>query len=212
MEHSDDIPLVVQHHLIGNRSIALWVPDADVIKAQYRNANTSFPYWSQLWPAALALAIFLEQHTHFIHGKRILELGAGLGLPALVAAAHAASVFCSDREPAAVKAASRSANENGLENFKAGVLNWEDLPPGLDADILLLSDVNYNPASFEQLHLLVELWLQKGRTIILATPQRLMAGPFILPLLTDVRFREQSVIPHQGSPVEVTVLVLQRRP
>ena len=65
-------------------------------------ATIAFPYWSKVWPSAEALALFILQHPEYIAGKMVVELGAGLGLPSLVAAQMAASVLCTDYEPEAV--------------------------------------------------------------------------------------------------------------
>ena len=46
------------------------------------------PYWAELWPAATALAAALPD----VAGLRVVELGCGLGLPSLVAAARGADV------------------------------------------------------------------------------------------------------------------------
>ena len=43
------------------------------------------PYWAELWPAGLALAHALPER---LDGVRVVELGAGLGVPSLVAAAR----------------------------------------------------------------------------------------------------------------------------
>src|SRR5262249_19814352 len=42
------------------------------------------PYWAELWPSGLALARHVA--TCEVRGLRVLELGCGLGLPALAAA------------------------------------------------------------------------------------------------------------------------------
>jgi predicted nicotinamide N-methyase len=43
-----------------------------------------------VWSAALALSEFISHHKEIFEGKRILEMGAGLGLAGLVAAATCA--------------------------------------------------------------------------------------------------------------------------
>lgn len=46
----------------------------------------SSDYGLFVWPSAILLAEFLSYHRRFFHGKRIMELGAGVGLPGIVAA------------------------------------------------------------------------------------------------------------------------------
>lgn len=43
-------------------------------------------YGMYVWPSAVVLAGFLGQHPDCVHGKVVLELGAGVGLVGLVAA------------------------------------------------------------------------------------------------------------------------------
>ena len=63
------------------------------------------PYWAELWPAALALVAALPP----IGGLRVVELGCGLGLPSLVAAARGAEVTATDWAPDAIELLERNA-------------------------------------------------------------------------------------------------------
>jgi len=59
----------------------------------------------------------------------------------------------------------------------------------IEADIILMSDVNYNPQHFEALFTCFQKIISQNKTIILATPQRLMAKTFIeklQPFIKDV--------------------------
>jgi predicted nicotinamide N-methyase len=50
-----------------------------------------------VWDAAIVLAEFLAANPHFIQGKRVLEVGAGLALPSVTAGAFGAQkVVASD--------------------------------------------------------------------------------------------------------------------
>src|SRR4051794_37402298 len=44
------------------------------------------PYGVALWPSAIALAHEVGVRADAFHGRRVLELGAGSGLPGMVAA------------------------------------------------------------------------------------------------------------------------------
>lgn len=72
------------------------------------------PYWVELWPAGLALANWLQANSARLAGKRCLDLGCGLGLSALVAAAAGARVLGLDYEEEALRYARRNAVLNGL--------------------------------------------------------------------------------------------------
>jgi len=79
------------------------------------------PYWAELWPAARALAEALPD----VSGLRVVELGCGLGLPSLIAAAKGASVTAVDWSPDAVELLLANAARNGLE-LRAEVRDWRE--------------------------------------------------------------------------------------
>jgi predicted nicotinamide N-methyase len=193
---------------LAGTPVAIFVPELDAVKAMYEEGAIHFPYWSQVWPAAKALAQFLLLNPSYTNGKSVLEIGAGLGLPSLVAARNAARVLCTDHVPEAVAVARQSAEHNRLQNFTADVLDWQHLPKGLKADVLLLSDINYEPAAFDTLQKVIAAFLQGGTTIVLSTPQRLMARTFIAPLLANCTRQEEIVVLQKESEVPITVLVL----
>jgi methyltransferase-like protein 23 len=74
-------------------------------------------------------------------------------------------------------------NHNRFNNIESRRLHWHQLPGNLHPDVLLLSDINYDPAEFDTLFHVLTRFLQKGTVIILSTPQRLMAIPFISRLM-----------------------------
>jgi predicted nicotinamide N-methyase len=66
-----------------------------------------------VWPASLALARLLAHCPSFCAGRRVLELGAGLGLVgSAAAAAGAASLLMADRDARTLAMAARSAALN----------------------------------------------------------------------------------------------------
>ncbi|MDQ3277533.1 MAG: methyltransferase domain-containing protein [Bacteroidota bacterium] len=204
--------LTLQTIALQPEPIRLYVPDADAVRSAYERGRIPFPYWSQVWPAAKALAQFLALHPEYIAGKTVLELGAGLGLPSLVAARYAATVLCTDIAPEAAVAVKESATHHGYENVYSSVLDWAHLPEHIAADVLLLSDINYEPIAFEQLQTVVTRFLAKGTRILLSTPQRLMAKDFIAPLLPDCTRQMEIPVMHAGQDVPVTIMLLQRTP
>lgn len=168
----------------GKFQFDAFIPDADVLQKWYQqrlktNEHTPAPYWAQVWAAAYALCNFLANRNELISNKTVVELAAGLGLPSFLAAQTASAVLCSDVSADAVELMQKSIEQNKLNNCTATVLDWNQLPPDLTTDVLLLSDINYEPQVFESLYNILVSFLEKGMTIILSTPQRLMAKPFI---------------------------------
>lgn len=205
-------PLILQPIPLHPDAVCLYVPDANAVRKAYERGEIAAPYWSQVWPAAKALAQFLALHPETIAGKNIVELGAGLGLPSLVAARYANTVLCTDIVPEAVAVVAESVKYLELKNVYAKTVDWWHLSETISADVLLLSDINYEPAAFTQLQKLVYDFLQRGFLIVLSTPQRLMAKEFVLPLLQHCSQQEEINVEHKGSLVPTTVLVLEKKP
>src|SRR3954471_9299348 len=56
------------------------------------------PYWGSLWPSAIALSHEIAGRPGAFRGRSVLELGAGVGLPGIVAATLGARVMQTDRD------------------------------------------------------------------------------------------------------------------
>ena len=95
------------------------------------------PYWAELWPAATALAAALPE----VVGVRVIELGCGLGLPSLVAAARGAVVTATDWSVDAVELLRENAARNGLA-LAAEVRDWRQPWPDR-FELALAADVLY---------------------------------------------------------------------
>jgi len=106
------------------------------------------PYWAHLWVGALALARFVAESGD-LGGVRVLDLGCGLGLPGLVAAARGAEVCFADREAAALDFVRSSAKLNRFdERVECVQLDFTREPLDGDFDIILGAEVVYEPASY----------------------------------------------------------------
>lgn len=178
------LPLQLEHIDLGIATISLYVPEPKSVQTAYHaeiaaGRPVGFPYWAKIWPSAIALAKFLANRPGLYSGKTVVELAAGLGLPSLVTAMWAGKVITSDYIPAAVDVIKKSVIHNRYRNMEVLEMDWNKLPEKLHGDLLLLSDINYDQDEFLQLKLLVEKFIGQGTTILLATPQRLTAKPFV---------------------------------
>ena len=175
-----------QQFKFGEVSCKIYVPDYEQLKAQYTAPATTkhkFPYWAKLWPSSLALCQYITDNTALFKNKTVVELAAGLGLPSMLAARFASHVTCSDYANEALPWILASAKLNNLSNIEARLIDWNHFPQDVSADIILLSDINYDPADFEELYKVIAQLLRQKCIIVLTTPQRLMAKPFIEQLL-----------------------------
>lgn len=203
--------LQLQHLQRPGYTIDLFVPDAQEVQHNYfqqKQVQTGvpFPHWTKLWPAALAMSDFIHGHPELVKDKKVLELAAGLGLPSFITARYATTVCCSDYLEEAVTAMSKSVQHLQLNNVTCQLLDWNRLPDDLTTDVLLLSDINYDPEQFEKLFEVLQRFLQRGTLIILTTPQRLMAKPFIQKLLPFCQQQYEMAV----DDTSVSLLILQQ--
>ena len=152
-------------------------PSAEELIDEEAFAEDEFlPYWAELWPSGLALARVAASLD--LRGKRVLELGAGLGVPSLVAAAGGADVLATDWAEEAVALLRENAERNGLE-LRAERVRWDE-PDLLLAcapwDVVLGADLLYEERNATQL---LELLPRLGPEILLAEPGRPFAASFL---------------------------------
>jgi methyltransferase-like protein 23 len=195
----------IQAFQIKDKSIELFVPVTAV-----NIPSVHSPYWARLWPSATGLCYFLADNTHYINSKNIVELAAGLGLPSIYAAAFATQVTASDIEPNAVELVQQSAQHNQLQNLTATVIDWRNAEEVAIPDVLLLSDINYEPAAFAALEKAINYFLERETTIILSTPQRLMAKDFISQLLPWCRQQAEVMVTQDAIETAISVFVLKK--
>lgn len=203
------MPLRLRLHpfSISNTRLEIFIPDAEAVQKIYSN-NKHAAYWAQVWPASIGLCHFLYKHPHYIEERNVVELAAGLGLPGLYAATMAKQVTITDREEQAVACIQQSIMHLQLKNAQATKMDWKNAVKTALPDVLLLSDVNYEPEVFEELMRVLEHFLHNKVTIIISTPQRLVAKPFInmlLPYCTQ-QWNGQVVLNERETGVSVFVL------
>lgn len=193
----------------NRHELSVYVPEPAAVREHYKEHPADFPYWSQIWPAALGLCEFLEMNTGYLENRTVLELAAGLGLPSLLAAHYSKWVHCSDYLPEAVALQQKTIAHNKFRNMSCSELDWNSIPDTVKADVLLLSDVNYDPWVFDTVFNTITRFLREGTLVILSTPQRLMAKPFIERLSPLCVRQEEVMADKDGRKVPVTIMILQ---
>jgi predicted nicotinamide N-methyase len=194
---------LVEHIVaLQGRELALLAPrDGDALLNEEAFEHEEFlPYWAELWPSALALARVVARRP--LTGRRVIELGCGLGLPALAAALAGGRVLATDWSPDAVAMTARNAERNGVE-LATAVYRW-DAPPeplGPPWPLVLASDVLYEARNGEALLALLPRLTAAAGEIWLADPGRAPAARFLEAAAATWRV---DTIPHDG-PAHVTV-------
>jgi predicted nicotinamide N-methyase len=199
---------LVEHVVaLPGRELLLLAPrDTDALLSEEAFAQEEFlPYWAELWPSALALARLIARRP--LTGRRTIELGCGLGLPAIAAAAAGARVLATDWSTDAVAMTARNAERNGVA-LEARLFRWDAEPERLGPPwpLVLGSDLLYEARNVTPLLALLPRLTAAGGEVWLADPGRAPADAFLA--AAAERWRVDAM-PHDG-PAHVTVHRLRR--
>jgi predicted nicotinamide N-methyase len=201
---------VVEHvvALPGRELLVLAPRDGEALLSEEAFEHEEFlPYWAELWPSAVALARVVARRP--LTGRRVLELGAGLGLPALAAAAAGGRVLATDWAADAVAMTARNAEHNELDVATA-VFRWDADPAPLGAPwpLVLASDVLYERRNLDPLLALLPRVTATAGEVWLADPGRAFTPEFLERAAANWAI---DATPHDG-PAHVTVHRLRPSP
>lgn len=166
--------------VIGEEAVRMWrPPDMEaLIDLDAFAADERIPYWADVWESAIVLAEDLAVIAG--HGRSLLELGCGLGLPSLVAARQGFAVTASDYEEHALEGVRYNAARNGLaERITTAVIDWRDPPADLGRfECVVAADVLYEQHHAAALAAVIDRALAADGIAFVADPGRLKAAAF----------------------------------
>jgi predicted nicotinamide N-methyase len=195
----------------GGVEVQLARPEAADLAALLDAAIEEAPYWAELWPSARALATAVAARD--VAGQRVLEVGCGLALPALVAAARGAAAVASDVDAAPLAFVAESARASGLD-IATAVVDFAAPPDDLDPfELVLAADVLYVDASAAQLAASLPRLLDDGGRAVLTCPWRGQADRLAAALPAELAVAGRSAVAttsFRGAPMQVDVLELAR--
>lgn len=136
--------------------------------------------WWGVTTSALALAERLLEGPS-LGGRRVLELGCGLGLAGLAAGLAGAEVWFTDLEEAALAHARRNAQAVGLPEERCRFLSlpWESPGDVGAVDLVLGSEILYDYGTHSELLRLVPRLVAPGGRLWLADRPRLVVERFL---------------------------------
>lgn len=137
----------------------------------------SIPYYSILWPSATALSEYLFKHRRLAEGKRVIELGCGLGLPSILCAKLGGDVTASDFHPDNERWLQHNAELNQTE-LSYMQLDWNicvaaaPASPIAPAPLIIGSDLIYESIHIAALVCAINALSDPGGSVIIADPGR----------------------------------------
>lgn len=179
--------------------------DPDGVAERAGISSAQWSLFGQLWPSGRVLA---EAMCDFdIKGKRILEIGCGLGLASLVLRKREADITASDNHPLAETFLVQNAALNDLPKIAYRDLSWAIPDEELGRfDLLIGSDILYERDHIKLLANVVARHAQPRAEVILTDPGRGNSAPFTRALaeqgysVNEVRsrFKESDTPPYRG--------------
>jgi methyltransferase-like protein 23 len=171
------------------------------------------PYGVVLWPAAIALAHELAARGDALGGRRVLELGAGTGLPGIVAATFGARVVQTDKQAPALDVCRRNGARNGTPSVEYRLADWSAWDDAARYDVILGADVLYAESMHPHLRRIFDTNLVPGGRLLLADPFRKLSLALLDEMERDgwsVALSKWTVDAGGGSPRAIGVFELAR--
>jgi len=154
------------------------------------NPMDDFPLWCKIWEPSLFLADHLASMVPR-PGKRLLEIGGGLGLVSVVAASFGHSMTMTEHIPDALAFARANAMENGCSDLEIVDLDWNDFSMGDRFDCIVGSEVVYSERDFEPLERLFEKLLKPDGEVLLVSGVRKTSIAFFARMQETFRVKGQ---------------------
>ncbi len=186
-------PTHTVHIPVGTRTFRLTaVRSVDELITESTSVD-DIPFWAVPWHSAVGLATFLFQNAHLVRGRRVLELGTGLGLCGIVARWLGAEVTLSDYQPDALEFALWNAQQNGIRDISTLLADWRTFPEVGTFDVVIAADVLYERHLHRALQSVLVKTTGAHSRVLIADPWRDTAWEFLVEMERagwKVRFSE----------------------
>jgi predicted nicotinamide N-methyase len=174
-------------------------------------ACLELPFWAKVWEASFVLAYFLGRQP-VIPGRRILEIGAGIGVVGIHAALCGHDVTITDNNDDALLFARANALLNGCPQVPIRHLDWRtpDLPHAYD--VIVGADVVYDRSSYGDLIHFLQSALSPNGMVFLAKNERLRAAAFLAALTERFEYKQTvQTVRTGGEGQQISLFAIRRK-
>ncbi|HLT21013.1 MAG TPA: methyltransferase domain-containing protein [Thermomicrobiales bacterium] len=152
-----------------------------------KSPDRQMPHWADIWPSGLALGSFALRYADQLAGKRVLEIGSGLGTTASATLRSGATLVAVDYTPLALGLCRYNAMVNVGKAPRTFPLNWRELTPqALERlraagpyPIIMAADVLYESRDIAPLIRLIDRLMEPDGMLWLSEPGRKVAARFL---------------------------------
>ncbi len=168
--------------IAGHSFVLEWPDDIDAIldlpiTAERFARDEYLPYWAQPWPSSVLLAEEILRSEPG-DGRSAVELGCGLGLVSLAAAARGWSVTAGDYDADALAFAERNAALNGLQLRQTLRIDYREPAPPAAYDAVFAADLLYERRKAGPVAGWIAAALRPDGLALVADPNRSAADGF----------------------------------
>ncbi len=139
--------------------------------------DEKMPYWAEIWPAAVVLSEFILEELS-VEGKRIIELGAGVGVASIVAASAGADVLSTDYSEEAIRFIRLNAGKNNVV-LDTARLDWRFVQLEKRFNVLFAADVLYERTNLLPVIFAMDKLIEENGCAYIADPRRRLAQQFL---------------------------------
>jgi len=159
---------------LGGRRFSFTLPETlEDPNYKSRDGGDEKPYWAFIWQSSLTMVQVISEGPD-LTGKRVIEIGCGLGLASLAAALKGATVTASDIRPEAIQLLKKNAADNNIP-LEARIVDIYEPPEDLGLfDGVIAADVLYHDGMLSGVLRFMRKHLKPDGLGALTDPYRIM--------------------------------------
>jgi predicted nicotinamide N-methyase len=165
----------------------------DAISEEEFRVGERLPYWADIWPSSIALSEYVLENQDDFAGKKILELGCGLGLTGIVASAIGGEVIFTDNDSHALYFTEENFRRNFKRKASVQLFDWRNPGHSQSFDIILAADIIYEKRWLEPVLNVLDKKLAETGIAYIANPDRTV-GRAVNEMIEGKKWRRQSLL------------------
>ncbi|MDH3760045.1 MAG: methyltransferase domain-containing protein [Gammaproteobacteria bacterium] len=168
---SETITINEYEYLISSLKDRQQYDDQDQEAIALGISSSTWSLFGVVWPTSVVMA--LNIHKYQMEGKRVLEIGCGIGLCSIVLHRMGIDITASDYHPRSRSFLDKNVLGNGLLPIKYQTGNWEIENEELGKfDFVIGSDVLYQPAHAKHVSRFIDRHASDNVQVLIADPGR----------------------------------------